>query len=176
MRKKSCHLEKEVIDCLKAGKLSPKIQKHTSECPVCEDVVAVYEWMNQFKNSSWKVEMLEKTLPDAETIWNRVQAKQKPDRRIVKKALRPLIYPRVFSYAVLIAGAIYLFLTKGRAIGNIITSSSGAGPALDSLSRIITQLFPVFLIPAAMIFISMLFCVFVVAFEKMEKMGSDQAK
>jgi len=175
MRKKSCHLEKEVMDCLKAGKLSPEIEKHTSECPVCEDVVVVYEWMNQFKNSSWRAEMLEKTLPSAETIWNRAQAKQRPDRGLVKKALRPLIYPRIFSYGALIAGVIYLFLTRGRAIGNIITSSSGAGPVFDSLSRTIAQLFPIFLIPAAMIFISMLFCVFVVGIEKL-KLGSDQAK
>jgi len=166
MRKKSCYLEKKVIDCLKAGKLSPEIEKHTSECPVCGDVVAVYEWMNQFKNSSWKAEMLEKTLPDAETIWKRAHAKKKPDRELVEKALRPLIFPRVFSYGALIAGLIYLFLTNGRAIGNIISSSSGLGSALDSLSRIIAQFFPIFIIPAAMIFISMLFCVFVAAFEK----------
>lgn len=169
MRKKSCPLEKEVMDCLKAGKLSPEIEKHTSECPVCEDVVVVYEWMNRFKNSSWKAEMLEKTLPDAETIWNRAHARQKPDRGLVKKALRPLIYPRVFSYGALIAGVIYLFLTKGRAIGNIITSSSGAGPVFDSLSRTFAQLFPIFLIPAAMIIISMLFCVFVVGLEKLKR-------
>jgi hypothetical protein len=174
MRKKSCPLEKEVMDCLKAGKLNPEIEKHTSECPVCEDVVAVYEWMNQFKNSSWEAEMLEKTLPDAETIWNRAQAKQKPDRRLVKKALRPLIYPRVFSYGALIAGVIYLFLTKGKAIGNIISSSSGASPVFDSLSRTIAQLFPIFIIPAAMIIISMLFCVFIIGLEKL-KLGSDQA-
>ncbi len=168
MRKKSCPLEKEVMDCLKAGELSPEIEKHTSECPVCEDVVAVYEWMNQFKESSWKAEMLEKTLPDAETIWNKAQAKQTPDRGLVKKALRPLIYPRVFSYVALIAGVIYLVLTKGRAIGNIIASSSGAGSAFDSLSRIIAPLFPVFVIPAAMIIISMLFCMFVAGLEKLK--------
>lgn len=168
MKKKSCHLEKEVVDCLKAGKLSPEIEKHTSECPVCEEVVAVYEWMNRFKNSSWKAEMPEKTLPDAETIWNRAQTKGKPDRGLVKKALRPLVYPRLFSYGVLIVGVIYLFLTKGRAIGNIITSSSAAGPVFDSLSRTFAQLFPIFLIPAAMIIISMLFCVFIASLERLK--------
>ncbi len=124
--------------------------------------------MNEFKNRSWKAEMLEKTLPDAETIWNRARAKRKPDRGLVEKALRPLFYAKVFSYVGLIAGVIYLFITKGRAIGNIITSSSGAGPVLDSLSRIIAPLFPVFFIPAAMIIISMLFCVFVAGLEKLK--------
>ncbi len=166
MRKKICHLEKEVIDCLKAEKLSPEIKKHISECPFCKDVVSVHKWINQFKSRSWNAEMLEKTLPDPETIWNRAYAKRRPDKRLVRKALRPLIYPRVFSYGVLIIGVIFLFLSNMKEIGNIIDSSLRAGPVLDSLSKIVAQFFPYFFIPMVIVFISMLFCVFVVAFEK----------
>ena len=169
MRKKICHLEKEVIDCMKAEKLSPEIKKHISECPFCKDVASVHKWINQFKNRSWNAEMLEKTLPDPETIWNRAYKKRRPDKGLVRKALRPLIYPRVFSYGVLIIGVIFLFLSNMKEIGNIIDSSSGAGPVLDSLSKIIAQFFPLFLIPMVIVFISMFFCVFVVAFEKQKK-------
>ena len=171
MRKKSCGLEKEVMDCLKSGKISPEIEKHISECPLCKDTVAVFKWMTQYKSRSWKAEMLEKTLPDPETIWNRAYATRKPDKGLVKKALRPLLYPRVFSYAALFIGVIYLFLSNMKGIGNIVTSRLGVGPVLDSLSRIVAQFFPIFLIPAVVVFISILFCVFVVAFEKLKREG-----
>lgn len=169
MRKKTCHLENEVMDCLKAEKLSPEIKKHLSECPYCKDVALVHKWINEFKNRSWNAVMAEKILPDPETIWNRVYAKRRPDRELVKKALRPLIYPRVFSYPILIIGVIFLFLSNMKEIGNTIASSPVAGPFLDSFSRIITQFFPVFLIPMFIVFISMLFCVLVVALGKLKK-------
>jgi len=169
MRKKICHLEKNVIDCLKAERFSPEIKKHISECPFCKDVLSVYKWINQFKNRSWNAEMLEKTLPDSETIWNRAYAKRRPDKGLVKKVLRPLIYPRVFSYGVLIIGIIFLFSSNMKEKGNIIDSNSGAGLLLESLLKIIVQFFPLFLIPMIIVFISMLFCVFVSAFEKRKK-------
>lgn len=165
MRKKICHLEKEVIDCLKAERLSPEIKKHISECPSCKDVVSVYKWINQFKNRTWDAEMKEKTLPAPATIWNRAYAKRKPDRTLVKKALKPLMYPRVFSYPILIIGVIFLFLSNTKEIGNIVNSS----PVLDSFSRIMAQIFPLFLFPMGVVIISMLFCAFVLAFERRKK-------
>jgi hypothetical protein len=168
MRKKTCHFESEVIDGLKKEKLNTEIKKHISECPICEDIVFVHRWMSQFKNRSLNAEILEKTLPDAETIWNRAQA-GRADNELVKKALRPLIYPRIFSYGFLIIGVVILFLSSIKKIGNVIDSHSGAGPVLDSLSKIIAQFFPFFLIPMVIVIISMLFCVFVAAFERRKK-------
>lgn len=168
MRKKTCHFESEVINGLKKEKLSPEIKKHISECPICEDIVFAHRWMSQFKNRAWNAEILEKTLPDAETIWKRAQA-GRTDKELVKKALRPLIYPRILSYGFLIIGAIILFLSSLKKIGAIIDSDSGAGLVLDSLSKIIAQFFPFFLIPVVIVLISMLFCVFIAAFERRKK-------
>jgi len=169
MKKKSCHLEKEVIDCLKAEKLSPEIKKHIDECLICKDIAYAYGWISRFKKSSWNREMLEKPLPEHETIWNRAYAKQRPDKGLMRKALRPLIYPRVFSYPVLIIGIIFLFLKNMKEIQNIIDSSSVVGPVLDSLSKITPPLFLLFLAPMAIIFVSLLFCSLVVAFERLKK-------
>lgn len=168
MRKKTCHLEREVINGLKKEKLSPEIKKHISECPLCEDIVFVHRWMSQFKNRSWNAEILEKILPDAKTIWNRAQTRR-ADKELVKKALRPLIYPRILSYGFLIIGVVILFLSSIKKTGNILDSNSGAGPILDSLSKTIVQFFPFFLIPMVIVLISMLFCVFIAAFERRKK-------
>jgi Fe2+ transport system protein B len=165
MRKKICHLEKEVIDCLKVERLSPEIKKHISECPICKDVVSIHKWINQFKNRTWNAEMQEKTLPAHETIWKSAYAKRKPDKALVKKALKPLMYPQVFTYPILIIGVIFLFLSNIKEIGNIVDSS----PVFDSFSRIMAQIFPLFLFPMGVVIISMLFCAFVLAFEKRKR-------
>lgn len=166
MRKKICHWEEKVIGCLKEEKLSPDIKKHVSECLSCQEAVSIYRWMNEFKSKSWDAVMQEKTLPEAEAIWNRAYVKQRPDRRLVKKALRPLIFPRVFSYGVFSVGFIFLFLSKGKEIGNFMYSRLGTGSMLDSISKTAPQIMPIILIPGFIIFISMLFCALVVAFER----------
>ena len=111
MRKKICHWEEKVIDCLKEKKLSPDIKKHVSECRSCQEAISIYRWMNEFKSKSWDAVMQEKTLPEAEAIWNRAYVRQRPDRKLVKKALRPLIFPRVFSYLY------FCFFQRGRKLG-----------------------------------------------------------
>lgn len=171
MKKKSCHLEREVMDCLKANKLSLEIKKHLSECQLCKDVVYAYGWISKFKEKSWNVDMPGKTLPDPELVWNRAYSKRRPDKELVKKALRPLIYARVFSYLVLIIGAVFLFLSNTKEIGKIIYSGSAAGPVLDSSLKIITQSLPLFIIPMTIVFISFFFCLLVVSFEKRKKVA-----
>ncbi|MGB8951470.1 MAG: hypothetical protein WCC06_02210 [Candidatus Aminicenantales bacterium] len=166
MRKKPCPLEKEVMDCLHTEKRSPEILKHLTECSLCQEAVSVHQWINQFKTRSWNAEMLEKSLPNPQTIWDQAFAKQRPDRTLQKKALRPLIYPRVFSYPVFTIGILFLFLFHRKEIGNLIDLSSGADRVLDSFSKIIVQFFPLFLIPVVIVFISILFCGCVEAWEK----------
>ncbi|MFQ5720929.1 MAG: hypothetical protein ACE5GI_00360 [Candidatus Aminicenantales bacterium] len=170
MKNKICYLEKEVLDCLKTGKLTSEIKKHISECPLCKDMVLVYEWMNQFKDKSWAAEMPGKTLPDPESIWEGAYTKPKPNRKLIRKALRPLTYTRVFSYAVLAVGIIYLFLANIKPIGNILASTAGGGFIVSSLSRVIVQYLPLFLIPVVIVLISILFCALVAAFERQKGM------
>jgi len=157
MKKKICPLEKEVAECLREEKLKPELQKHISECPVCKDVVAVYTWMNQFKEKSWKTDMPKKDLPDAEAIWKRVHVRKIDNRQLVRKALRPLIYPQVLSFGVFIAGIIFLGIKGVLKFGNVF----------DSVA--ITRIFPFFLILMSMVFLSVIFCALLLALEKRKK-------
>jgi len=91
MSKKKCPREEEVQACLKTEELSPELQKHISGCPACGDIALVHGWMNRFKKNAWKNDMPEKTLPDAESMWNRVYARRRPDKKLAKKALRPML-------------------------------------------------------------------------------------
>ncbi len=153
MRKKICPLEKEVVACLEAEKPKPEIKKHISECAYCKEVAAVYNWMNEFKIKSWNTEILNKILPNLETIWNRGHLLGMPDKRLVKKALRPLIYSHALSYGVFLAGIIFLIISNIDRIKIIINS------------KLIALAFPIFLMLMAIVLISTLFCAFAAAFE-----------
>lgn len=157
MRKKICPLEKEIIAGLKEGALEPELQKHLSECQVCQDVVTVHAWMNQFKERAWEILMPKKDLPGAQAVWNRVYARKRPDKQLVRKALRPLIVPQVFSFAVFIAGTIFLGIKGVLKFGNIFDA-----PAL-------TRILPFFLLFVSIIIISIVFCALLLAIEKRKK-------
>ena len=166
MKKKICHWEERVMDCLKSEKLSPEIEKHVSECHSCQEAASIFRWMNEFKNRSWSVENGKITLPDSETIWDRAFDRQRPDRTLVKKALKPMIYPRILSYPIFIVGFLLLFISNVKGIGNFLDSRLGSSPLLGYLSKIIPQILPIFLIPGFVILVSMLFYVLVVSFER----------
>ena len=169
MIKKTCHLEEEITRCLNADKLTPEFKKHLSDCPLCQEIASVQGWMKQLKNKSWNAEMSDKILPQPEAIWERATIKRRPDRKLVKKALKPLLFPQIFSYGVLILGFFILLFPNMKKIRNILDSSSSAGFAIDSLSKLASELLPYFLMPMFIVLISILFCVFVLAFEKRKK-------
>jgi hypothetical protein len=157
MKKKICPLEKEVMAGLKAEKLEPELQKHLSQCPVCQDVVAVHNWMNQFKEKAWETDMLKKDLPDADAVWNRVYSRKRPDKQLVKKALRPLIFPQVLSFGVFIAGIIFLGIKGVLKFGNIF----------DTLA--LTRILPFLLLFVSIIIISIVFGALLLTFDKSKK-------
>ena len=154
MSKKKCHREEEVQACLKTEKISPELQKHISTCPVCQDIALVHGWMNRFKENSWKNDMPEKILPNANRVWDHVYDRKRPDKKLVRKALRPMLIPQVPFYGLLIAGIIYTTFWGFKKFGNILGSP------------VISQILPFFGIMMIIVAISLSFCAIVVAFDK----------
>ncbi len=157
MKKKICPLEKEIIAGLREGALEPELQKHLSECPVCQDVVTVHTWMNRFKEKAWKTDMPKKDLPGARTVWNGAFARKRADKQMVRKALRPLIVPQVLSFIVFIAGGIFFGIKGFLKLGNIF--------GLPALTRAL----PFFLVLISMVLFSVIFCAILLALEKRKK-------
>lgn len=158
MKKKICPLEKEVMEGLGERTLKPELQKHVSQCPVCKDVVAVHTWMNRFQEKAWKADMPKKDLPDARAVWNGAFARKRPDKQMVRKALRPLVYPQVLSFVVFIAGGVFLAVKGIVKLENIFDSP------------VLARVLPFFLILISMVFFSMIFCVLLLALEKRKKL------
>ena len=93
MKKKNCPLEKEVLNNLKTGDLTPEIKKHAVNCPLCKESMTINKWMNRFHEVSLNVNTAEKKLPDAEFIWEKAFSVKPLEKELVKKALRPLLVP-----------------------------------------------------------------------------------
>jgi hypothetical protein len=154
MSEKTCPLEKDVLKSLRGEKMSLELQEHIDECPVCKDLALVKGWMNRFKENAWKIDMPEKTLPDAESLWNRIYARRQPDQKLVQKAMRPMLIPQVLFYGTIIAGIIAMTIWGFKKIGN----------ALDS--QLTSLILPFFGIMMVIVLISLSFCAIVVAFDK----------
>jgi hypothetical protein len=154
MRKKTCHREEEVQTGLNSGKLSQELQNHIPDCPVCQDIALVQGWMNRFKERAWETDMPEKILPHAASIWNRVYAGKSIDKKLVRKALRPLIIPQVLSFGVSVAGIIYLTVWGFKKFGYILDNP------------IVSQIVPIFGILMASGFFFFAFCALIAAFDK----------
>jgi hypothetical protein len=154
MSKKICPLENEVMKGLREEQMCAELREHIEGCPVCQDIAFVQGWMHQFKENAWKTDMPEKTLHDAEGMWNKVHAKRRPDKELVKKALRPLIIPQVLFYGLLIAGIIAITIWGFKTFGNVLDN------------RAISQILSFFGIMMFIVLISLSFCAIVVAFDK----------
>lgn len=154
MRKKRCHREEEVHTCFHTGKLSPEIKNHISDCPVCQDVVLVMSWMNRFKERAWETDMTEKIFPPAAKIWNRVYAGKRIDKKLIRKAMRPLIIPQVLSLAVFITGIGY----------GVVWGFKKFGYILDN--PIVSQILPFIGILMVSVFFFFGFCALIAAFDR----------
>lgn len=160
MSKKSCSFEKDVIKSLNADQVKQDIKKHREECPVCKDAVLIYRWLNNFKNISRETDVMKKKLLEPESIWIGAHSLQKTDRELVKKAMRPLAFSRLFSYVVVVFGLIFLFISSSPFKSDMVLNS------LSLATKAFTQFFPYFIIPGLIIFFSMTFCALMTAFEK----------
>ncbi len=154
MRKNRCHREEEVQASLFAGKLSQELKDHLADCPDCQDVALVQGWMNRFKERGWETDMPEKILPPASKIWNRVYAGRRIDRKLVRKAMRPLIIPQVLSLAVLIAAIGYIMVWGFKKFGYILENP------------VVSQIAPIFGILMTSVILFFAFCALIALFDK----------
>jgi hypothetical protein len=154
MKKKICPREDEVLKALHEEKMSEELQEHIAGCSACQKTEAVNRWMHRFRESAWHAEMREKTLPDAQTLWNKVHAKRRPDKKLVRKALRPLMIYQVLFYGLLTAGIIYA----------VIWGFGKFGYILDN--PVIATIIPFFGIMMMIVIISLSFCAVVAAFDR----------
>ncbi len=106
--KELCPLEQEVLGSLKKGALPPAMKQHVKECSRCRDSLLLYQWLGSFSQVSFRHQGLEKNLPDPEFIWEKARTSRRPDKELIKKAMRPLLIPQLLSIIAAIIGIVVL--------------------------------------------------------------------
>lgn len=164
MKKKSCLFEEKVLNSLTTGDLEPEIKKHGENCLICKESVSIYKWMSNFQIVSKNIKVTEKELPDAEAIWEGAYSFRSPDKELVKKALRPLIFPQVLTYATAIIVLFFLFFSNFQGIRNFVNTNAESVAIFSSLSLMLKAYFKSFssiLLPMAAALLSTIIFFFI---------------
>jgi hypothetical protein len=170
MKKKHCPFEQEVLENLKSGDLQPRLKEHIAGCPVCEEARLVHGWLNRFHQVSMEREKPRRKIPpvDADAVWDGAFSTSSPfplpSRELVKKAMRPLIFPQLLTYFA--AAAVFIFLLFSNI--PVLDILFGAGSQTAVLIRTavrelaaVIKAFSFILIPVVVGLMSLLFFMFV---------------
>ncbi len=102
-------MEKEISDCIKNNKiLNFQLEQHANECPICNDLVTVSNWMGDFNSISQKYDASKKQLPDANFFWDAAhnpKTTKRFSKENVEKAMLPLLIPQALTYTALLVVA-----------------------------------------------------------------------
>lgn len=163
MRQKHCAWEKEVLQSLAAEKETAELQEHLAQCPLCQESVFLYRWMNRFQTVSTEEKMMEKKLPSAEFLWEKAFSPRIPDKELITKALRPLtIYRFVASAAAVIVLIILIFSNLPQ-----IQSFFKTSPVVDMVSSswsLLKKAFPFLFLPMVFGFVTLVIFTIITSF------------
>lgn len=181
MKKKSCSFEKEVLNGLSSGELTPEAKDHAESCAVCKESIAIYRWMNRFQTVSLETNTARKILPDAESIWEGAFSSPapvvNPARALEKKALLPLLFPQVLAYAAAVIVVIYLFIANLAGIQDFIKANPEALAIVTYFLAMFKTVFKssaTLVIPMAAGLLSMAIFAVAAAFEDKKLRGAKQ--
>jgi hypothetical protein len=147
-------MENDVIKSLREDEMSPELQDHVAGCPVCHNLALVHNWMNRFEQNARKTDLSAKTLPTAEALWRRGRETTRPDKKLVKKALWPLLIPQTLFYGLILAGIVFFTIWGFQKFGHVLDSP------------VFNQFVPFFGILMIIVVVSLSFCAIVTAFDK----------
>lgn len=150
MKKKTCPFESKVLNDLTQGQFSPELKNHVEECSLCKDSVLVYSWMNSFEGTINEDKGIGHRVPDFESLWTRARPSWTYDRELEKKAMAPLLIPRLLTYIAALIGLVLLLASNLSQARDVITDKLKMGYLFDLLSLVgkkMLTLMPYLVIP-----------------------------
>jgi hypothetical protein len=145
MKKKRCSSEVEINKSLFNKDMSQSLKNHLDSCPVCRDSALIFHWMKEFQTFSE-----DKELPAFETIWSNASLTTRVDKELLRKAVKPLIIPRIVSVIIAIVAPIYLVVLNLKGIKALFKSSAESSliyTSVVSMFNLVTKMSP-YLVPA----------------------------
>ena len=141
MKKESCSMEQEILSACKAGNVSAEMKEHLTTCSLCSDSFLVSQWMGSFKEAVHQPDSKEVELPEIEEIWQRARSANIELKKREKRALLPLLIPRLLSYLTALLGVFFLFTADLSAVKSFIGKTLGGEQIIDFF----TSFFPRFI-------------------------------
>jgi hypothetical protein len=87
-----CERESEIVAATRLGQMSPELQTHARECPVCSELLSVAAWL---KEASALSAPEYDALPTSDFLWQK--ARERGKQTSVTKALRPIRWMTAFA-------------------------------------------------------------------------------
>ncbi len=116
----TCELEQSIYEELLKGNISKDNTVHVSHCKICNDLELVYQWMENFKRTSFEYEDREIQLPTAEMIWQTALTPRRTDPVLIKKVMRLLFIPRFLTFSFVVIGLIAALVGDKAGIRSIL--------------------------------------------------------
>jgi hypothetical protein len=154
MKKKQCSFETRVLAERIQGRAGKEVKNHLNECPACRDSVLIHSWMRGFQDGEKSDSAVEPGIPDFDSLWKKAMTSPAIDRELEKRALIPLLVPRIISVVMMALGILYLLTAKSASIKTFFYSDMKMGVLLNILSltgRKLLALLPYMMIPLGFI-------------------------
>lgn len=131
MKSGGCPFESEVLEALQRGALSRDLETHIKTCPVCRDILRVHHWMGRFSEKSLQDRRTFGPMPDFETLWKKAGSHRWVEKELEKKALAPLLIPRILTAIVFFMGFVVLIASGLGKIKHFVISDLRMGFFVD---------------------------------------------
>jgi len=141
MKQESCSREQEILSAHKAGNVTAEMKEHQTTCSICSDLLLVSQWMGSFKEAVHQPDSMEVELPEIEEIWQRARSASIEIKEREKRALLPLLIPRMLSYLVALLGVFFLVTADLSAVKRFIGTTLGG----EQIIEFFTSFFPRFI-------------------------------
>lgn len=161
MKKKQCLHEARVLSELVRERPAEEVGHHLQEYPVCRDSALIHHWMEKLRNGKNLDGPFEPGIPDFESIWEKAGRAPVINRELEKRALLPLLVPRVLSAILLLTGMVLLATTKSSSVTAFFYSDLKMGllyHILRLLGNKLLDLLPYILIPPGFMLIVLADC------------------
>jgi hypothetical protein len=141
MKKRSCDKTPDVLAAANSGRLESLLRRHVDGCGICRDELLLEGYIRLSADRGAEALPDRGIIPDVETIWEGARNIRAWKKDLERKALRPLLIPRILTYTLGAGGAIFLLGSQWTVIKKYLGEYSDSLALLNSFTGSVAKLF-----------------------------------
>jgi hypothetical protein len=135
MKRATCPWEDKVRQGLAEGGGNSCLRDHAARCPVCRDVLALSDWMREFRDLTLDKMNAGKPPLEPWELWDLVKAGKAVNLEAANKVLKPIVVYRKIAWLVSVSGGVALALLEFDKIKSLLASAPGLNALAAMLSK-----------------------------------------